>query len=190
MNTPWAGRLEAVGRAQERYLWFLLFAGVFYAALGARVDEAGAMPLPFVGIELASAIVWATGPAVISFIVLVIHGTLRAAKTAEMKLEKVDRAIPFEAYDKAPNAIDLAVYTSEGVPAWLQQVLFLSYPFYLGVFVLEAGLLLGAYWTGRPPGVWWLVGAVASTALWGAATVTTLWLFWARLKRVFRRPEA
>ncbi|MDP2953662.1 MAG: hypothetical protein Q8O76_10140, partial [Chloroflexota bacterium] len=174
MSTPWAGRLEAVGKAQERYLWFLLFAGVFYAAVGVKVDETVVMPLPFVGVELKSAIVWATGPAVISFIILVIHGTLRAAKTAEENLEKVDAGIPFEAYDKAPNAIDLAVYTSHGMPGWLQDALYVSYPLYLGVFALEAGVLLWAYWTTRPMGLWWLVGAAGSTMVWVAATATTL----------------
>lgn len=70
----WLSRLQALGSAQATYLWLLLVACLFYAAV--KVPS-GAAPqsqvkAPILDLEIDARVVAATGPVVISFLVLVI----------------------------------------------------------------------------------------------------------------------
>ena len=73
----WRERFRAVAKAQGRYLWLLLVAGIFYLALDTTISEvAGPLrqKLPFVGIEVDSKVVWASGSMVLGFIALAALG--------------------------------------------------------------------------------------------------------------------
>jgi len=86
-RNAWTARLGVVGRAQARYLWLLLVTGLFYLAVHSRIalGEPGTgdeLVIPLVNLTLSAVPVWASGPAVLSTLLLALHGTLRAYKTA------------------------------------------------------------------------------------------------------------
>lgn len=140
----WARRLESLGTAQSRYIWALIISGVFYVSLSpsALSDEAPTtVKAPLLDIELSSVAVWASGPAILSLLVLVILGSMRAANTAHRALTGGDKAAG-EALDTVPNAIDLAVYSTDSTHKVIRWIFGLTYPAILSVFVVEAHLLL------------------------------------------------
>jgi len=193
----WVGRMQAVGSAQARYLWFLLVLGIFYWALHAEVSDAASDPgntlsVPIVDLEISAPAVWASGPGVLSFVVLAVFGALRAYGRAERKLQlDTDLALSgsTEPFDLHPNAIDLAVYTSEKSPKWVAALLYFSYPLALTVFVAEAGWLLTdlALSSRYIPSKWAfvLIGAL----LWVPAVIQLGIFWWKRLKRAVRGPS-
>jgi len=133
-DEQWLARLQAVGKVQERYVWLLFLSCLFYGSLDSSVES---IEVPIVGLELLASTVRASGPAVISFIVLTFTGALRASGTAtrELGLKRVDcRA---EKLDLHPNSIDLAFYTSKRSARWLAAVTHFKYPvfFSLALFV-------------------------------------------------------
>jgi len=144
-RAAWIERLGIVGRAQARYLWLLLITGTFYLAVHVRVASP-AMPsdeliLPVVNLPLNAVPVWATGPIVLSILLLAIHGSLRAFKTAAAALG-VEGLGGGEEYDVAPNALDFVVYTTSESPACTRSILLFTYPLYLSIFCAEAWWLL------------------------------------------------
>ena len=145
-RVAWAKRLDVVGRAQARYLWLLLVAGLFYLALHVRVTngssaDAGELLVPLVDLELSALPVWASGPAVLSILLLAANGSLRAFKTAASALN-VERYGVGEEYDSAPNALDFVVYTTSASPRSARALLLFTYPLYLALFVAEAWWML------------------------------------------------
>ena len=87
LDPPLLERLQIMGKAQSRYLWILLITMIFYGALQERVSV-GTDPLkmPIVDVEISGSFVLGFGPALISFFVLAVTGTLRATRTARAKL--------------------------------------------------------------------------------------------------------
>jgi hypothetical protein len=128
-----------VGQAQARYLWILLLAGLFYWALHSNLQSGTlqskeGVRVPLLGLDLSGATLWASGPVVIFLLIVIIHGTLRAFRTAQEAL-KLD-CLPTgstEPYDLAPNAIDFTVYTPRKASSTLCALLLLAYPVYLSI---------------------------------------------------------
>ena len=181
-DPPWEKRLDAVGAAQSRYLWILLVAGVFYLSVGlAKSDEA--VPMPLLGLELSPTAVWASGPAVLSLLILVVIGSIRATGVARQALHVEDLGNDAEAFDAAPNAIDLAAYSTEKTPLEVQWLLGLSYPGYLSLFLLQAVWQLVILWRLAPDQPWVIAVATPSTLLTLWAGFMVLWFWRHRLPR-------
>jgi hypothetical protein len=143
-----------VGRAQARYLWLLLVAGLFYLALDSQLsgpaDGAGELVVPLVNLTLSAVPVWASGPAVLCILLLATHGSLRAYRTAAAAVG-VEAFGLGEEHDGSPNALDFVVYTTSESPRWARGLLLFTYPLYLGLFCVEAWWLWLALY--RRPGV-------------------------------------
>src|SRR5438093_10757133 len=87
IDRHWLERLPVMGKAQSRYLWILLITMIFYGALQERV---------YVDTDPLKIRLWmsrsvdpscsGSGPALISFFVLAVTGTMRATRTARAKL--------------------------------------------------------------------------------------------------------
>lgn len=184
VNNHWLDRLNALGRAQSRYLWVLLVACLFYAALrsalhGPQRQEQPTLQVPVVDLILDPMVVLASGSAVISLLVLIITGSLRAYSTARSNLGAGSGAdAKAERYDLHPNAIDLAVYTTIESPRWLAVAAYFVYPLLLAFALVEAvalgrDLVDGALRqvTGRS---WFLVLAIVlwAVAAWQVVAIT------------------
>ena len=145
LDAKWVGRLQAAGRAQARYLWILLIAGLFYAALFVRFTNPPTpvppLRVPFINLELSAPTLIASGPAIIAFLVVVVMGAIRAYSHAQDKLDITNVAGAAEPLDVHPNALDFAAYTTERTPKWLATILYFVYPTYLAAALLEAAWL-------------------------------------------------
>ena len=140
-QNEWRDRFRAVAKAQGRYLWLLLFTGVFYIALDRSVSQQ-AEPLrqqvPLIGVELSSHVVWASGSLVLGFIALATLGTFPALRHAYSEANPSGGSKhSFESLDTEPNAIDFAVYTLPGAPKWTRLAL-ATYPLFITIIVGEA----------------------------------------------------
>jgi hypothetical protein len=186
LHWQWLKRSEAIGRAQARYLWILLIAVVFYVALQARLqvlDGTTSLTVPLIDLELSAAVVLASGPPVLSFLVLVIIGALRAYSTAREKLGLSQGADwTGEEVDIHPNAIDFALYTTPRSPKLISTVAFFSYPGFLLVALAVAAWIIFHLVDGRPPG--WRMSVVMAAVLWLPATWLVLALCYRRLRRL------
>jgi hypothetical protein len=116
MNEPdrhWLERANAVGATQARYLWALLILILFYAALQVENASGGSasVRVPIVGLELSRIVVLASGPGVLSLIVLAIVGSMRALRRGR---EQALKSHTGEEFDLHPNVIDLAFYAPPG----------------------------------------------------------------------------
>jgi hypothetical protein len=185
----WPRRLEVVGRAQARYLWILLIAGVFFLAVHFQVIRAAqpeeqVVTVPFVDLQLSSLPIWGVGPAVIFFVLAVLMGSLRAYRTASDVLE-ISQLGKGEAYDVNPNALDFLVYTTPESSSWLKRWLLFTYPFVVTLFWVEAVWLAIEIW--RSDIVLHLEWLYLATA--GLLAVPASWriaAYWARnAKRAF-----
>src|SRR4029453_5150001 len=95
-----------MGKAQSRYLWILLITMIFYGALQERVSvDTDPLKMPIVDVEISGPFVLGFGPALISFFVLAVTGTLRATRPARAKLN-LGRG----------DWRDLAFFPTRGVP--------------------------------------------------------------------------
>ena len=56
-----------------------------------------------------------------------------------------------EPYDRNPNALDFAAYTTRNSARWLRQLLLLKYPLVLTVFLFEAEWMLIQVWRSDQP---------------------------------------
>jgi hypothetical protein len=173
-DPQWLSRLQTVGKAQGRYLWILLVVMIFYAALHARVaseTDVKPMKVPVVDLELSSGFVLAFGPALISFLVLIVLGTARAYRWARQKLSLGGSGDwSGEEFDTSPNAIDLAFYTTPRtletvVGKAIVTVVHFVYPTFL------AGALGEAAWLAKS-----LVGDCAPGGLVAVAVAALLWI--------------
>ena len=79
LDRHWLERLQVMGKTQSRYLWILLITMIFYGALQERVYvDTDPLKMPIVDVEISGSFVLGFGPALISFFVLAITGTMRA----------------------------------------------------------------------------------------------------------------
>lgn len=179
----WIRRLEAVSRAQARYLWLLLIAGVFYAALHARGVNSHPVKVPVVDLELDAGTVLASGGPIMAFLVLVMMGAIRAWTNALMHISGASSAKDAEKLDTHPNAIDLAVYTTKDSPALLRKLLYFAYPLFLITALIES-LMLGysSLRTLSASGQALLIAAQALT--WIPATILVLIMWATRFKHL------
>ena len=82
LDPHWLERLRGMGKAQSRYLWILLITMIFYGALQERVSvDTDPLKMPIVDVEISGPFVLGFGPALISFFVLAVTGTMRATRT-------------------------------------------------------------------------------------------------------------
>jgi len=143
----WLARLQALGKLQARYLWLLVVASVFYFGLssGTLRPTNGDVKVPVLDLELGVASILAGGPVVLSFLVLVVIGALKAYRRASEQLG-IDPADPrAEATDAEPNFLDMAFYSmgsTRPVLRHIPHVVQLKYPVFLSAVLLQAGNLL------------------------------------------------
>ena len=184
----WLRRLEATGRAQARYLWLVLLAGLFYAALYARSPSGQMIKVPVVDFELDTLTVLASGGPIIAFLVLVVMGAIRAWTHA---LEQI-RGRPArdaEQLDTYPNAIDLAVYTTEHSPRLIRELTYFAYPLFLTAALIESTSLARWVWrTQSVPGRGWFISFQLLTWLPAALLVIGMWI--RRFKQIGTRGSA
>jgi len=189
----WVERLHAVGKAQERYLWILVVLAIFYGALHVRLTSPGAeadtpLTIPFIGLELEASVVRASGPFLLSFVLLAFFGALRAFGRASKVLGLNSPVVPpgsLEGLDIYPNALELAVYTTSDTPKKLRQFLYLTYPILMLAILLEAAWIGVAVVRTTPPpsGPGWFV--LAAVPLWIGAAYQVAWLhFIGRLRKL------
>ncbi len=181
-DSHWVERFHAIGRAQARYLWVLLLACLFYGAL-VKSDTGGgaALEVPVLGLKLDSGWVLASAGPVISFLLLVILGALRASSNviAELKLGAGNYSA--ERLDAHPNAIDLAVYTTKKSPRLVAAVAYFAYPLFLSGALFEAAwLTLSKGASGPHPRILMAV----STVLWLPAFLQLVAMWWARARNL------
>lgn len=180
----WLRRIEATGRAQARYLWLVLVVGIFYAALRIPGVDSEQIIVPIVGLKLDAPTVLATGGPILAFLVLAVMGAIRAWTHALEQYRGTSPAKDAEQLDTHPNALDLAMYTTDKSPAIMRHLLSFVYPVFLTAFLGESGLLGWWVWSshavvGRDVllGVWAL--------LWFPAAVLVLAMWWTRIKQLF-----
>ncbi len=192
MNSPdprWLERLQVVGKAQARYLWVLLVTMIFYAALQQRAragtDETS-LKVPIVDLEVSGAVVLGFGPALISFLVLVILGTMRAYTRARQQLGLGHADWSGEELDTSPNAMDFAFYTTRASPKVIAAVLHFPYTAFLLAGLVEAAWIAKRMVDTCAPARWMFLGAgavfwlpavwlVAGLAYRRVRDVPTLW---------------
>ena len=183
----WLRRLEATGKAQARYLWLLLLTGLFFGALRVRAAGHQTITVPVVDLDLNAPTVLAAGGPILAFLVLAVMGAIRAWTTA---VEQIRGRPPrdTEPLDVYPNALDLALYTTDQSPALLRNVLYFAYPLYLAAALVESAWLqdwlLGA--TGVPGRTAFLV---VGCATWFIGVVQVLRMWGVRIKKVASRKK-
>jgi hypothetical protein len=137
----WKDRFQSVGRAQARYLYILLIAGVFFLVLHLNImtkDDAAVaeQEVPLVGAIVSRVMVWATAPIVLGFTLLGALGTFRAIDVARNKLgPSAKGGEGFERLDVNPTVIDFIVYTKSTCVGWLG---LLTYPVFLLAIYVES----------------------------------------------------
>jgi hypothetical protein len=185
----WIRRLEAVGKAQARYLWLLLIAALFYAALYARNPTSSIITVPVVDLHLDTLTVEASGGPIIAFLVLVIMGAIRAWTHALEQIRGGKPARDAEQLDTSPNAIDLAVYTTESSPSIIKKVIYFSYPLFLAAGLTESGILAIWLWqTQSVPGR--AVFLAFQLVTWIPAAILVVAMVVARVKQLPSRGSA
>ena len=136
---------------------------LFYAALQFRIvssPSTTALKVPIVDLELDAAVVLASGPAVLSFLVLVITGSMRALNRAIETL-----GCSGEELDIHPNAIDLAFYMTPQSPRIIVDTAYFVYMFVMLLGLGEAGWLWWHMVEGRAL-AWVYMFAAAGGLLW------------------------
>jgi hypothetical protein len=150
LHEAWRDRLHAVGRAQARYLWFLVIAGLFYWGLRSGSLQSSpdrGLSLPLVHLELDIGPVREAGAFVISFLAIVVMGAFRAFQTASdtLQIAPIDDARG-EATDLDPNFLDLAFYSRPSSCLWIRRLVHFKYPVFISLALAEATFLLVDLW--------------------------------------------
>jgi uncharacterized membrane protein YhaH (DUF805 family) len=187
LDGHWLERLQVMGKVQARYLWILLITMILYGALQERVYvDRDPLKVPIVDLEISGSFVLGFGPALISFFVLAITGTMRATRTARAKLNLGRGDWSGEELDRSPNALDLAFYTTRKSPKPIAVVAHFSYVAFLALGLAEAAWLAKQLWDAEAP-AWCLfvvlgavlglpaVGFVGDEFLRRVRDVPTLW---------------
>lgn len=187
LDRRWLERLQVMGKVQSRYLWILLITMIFFGALQERVYvDTDPLKTPVLDIEISGPFVLGFGPALISFFVLAITGTMRATRTARAKLNLGRGDWSGEELDTSPNALDLAFYTTPQSPKPIAVVTHFSYVAFLALGLYEAAWIAKRLWDAEAPtwglfvvlgAVLWLpaVGFVGYEFLRRVRDVPTLW---------------
>ena len=185
----WIGRLEATGKAQSRFLWLMLIASVFFAALRVRTPQAAPIVVPVINLELDARTVLAAGGPILAFLVLTVLGAIRAWTRAVDEIRGTSTVIPVEALDSHPNAIDLAFYTTKRSPILVRKLLYFVYPTFVTGAIVEAAWLGSWVWQTRslPGRVLFLSLLVV---LWTPAALIVLTMWRDRMLRVWRERRA
>jgi hypothetical protein len=143
----WRDRFRAVAQAQGRYLYVLLIAGLFFAALAESsgwsfCTATGEQDLSLLGIKLHTRTLLAAGAPVLAFLILAALGTFPALSYSFQRASKgiVDER-PFERLDSIPTAIDFVVYQPPATGKRLRLGL-LAYPTCLWLAYAEALVFL------------------------------------------------
>lgn len=186
----WIERAQALGRAQARSLWLLLVATIFFLAVGSGVSVSPDDPtvrVPLLGVEARALVVWASGPFVLSFLVSVMMGALRARDIAIKKAGgDTETAGANEQWDLNPNPLDLAKYARKETPLLLRRLSLLGYPAFLTLVMIEVGWLAagltGSYST-LPSAAKWLLWA--STPFVLIALWQVLWYWFKTVGKAF-----
>ena len=173
-DPDWLARLHALGRMQARYLWFLVISSLFYLGLSSGTLQAteGKVKAPIVNLELDVAPILAAGPAILSFLVLVVMGALRAYRRAGEHLGLGPSDQRGEATDTEPNFLDLAFYSTGSkrpILRHVEHIVLFKYPVFLSLVLVQAGYLW-RYWTLSVLGVLgvllWLIAWWQVALLW------------------------
>lgn len=140
---------------------------------------------PIVDLEISGLFVLGFGPALISFFVLAITGTMRATHTARAKLNLGRGDWSGEELDTSPNALALAFYTTRRSPKLVATLTHFSYVAFLALGLYEAAWIAKQLWDAQAPtsyllilgAVLWLpaVGFVVYEFLRRVQDVPTLW---------------
>jgi len=185
LDPRWLERLQVVGKAQARYLWILLVIMIFYAALqqrvSARADEAS-LKVPIVDLEISATLVLGVGPVLISFLALVILGTMRAYKKAREQLGLGRADWSGEELDTSPNAMDFAFYTTRASPKPIATVLHFPYTLFLLAGLVEAAWIAKRMVDACAPARWIFLGVGA--VFWLPAAWLVAGLVYRRVREV------
>ncbi len=185
----WIRRLEATGKAQARYLWFLLIAQIFYLALHSRGTGHQEISVPIVDLKLDGVAVLASGAPIIAFLVLAVVGAIRAWTHAVEQVAGKSPVRDAEHLDAHPNAIDLAMYTTKESPAIVRGLLYFVYPSFLTVALVEAAWLGAWLWSDRVvPSRALLLPALVVTGLPATFLVLAMWV--KRVKQLWKGSRA
>ena len=184
----WLRRIDATGSAQARYLWLLLVLGLFFAALAVRGSTDQNITVPVVDLELNASLVLAAGAPVLAFLVLAAMGAIRAWTHALEQFRGAKPGTDAEQLDTSPNALDLAMYTTEDSPRPVRILLSFVYPTYLSAVLVESAWLWAWVWrtsdvAGRS--AFLISGAVA----WLPATLLVLAMWLKRIKQIPEHPR-
>jgi hypothetical protein len=149
-------------------LWILLLTGLFFffLTLEGVPTPTATFRVPLINLEVPKLLVWASGPAILCFLVLMLMGALRAHTTSQTTLGIGGKA-DAEAADLHPNALDFAFYTtadSKDLVKWFFGCFSPYFLFPVAVLVLAAfmGWLLYSEASG---GLRWVFVAVG-LVLW------------------------
>jgi uncharacterized membrane protein (DUF485 family) len=165
LDRHWLERLQVMGKVQSRYLWILLITMIFYGALQERVYvDTDPLKMPIVDVEISGSFVLGFGPALISFFVLAITGTMRATRTARAQLNLGRGDWSGEELDTSPNALDLAFYTTRESPKPTAVVTHFSYVAFLALGLYEAAWLAKRLADAEAPT--WSLFVVLGAVLW------------------------
>ncbi len=129
----WRPRLVALANARTRYFYVLGAAGVIYFAL--RTDLASIAELS--GFTVPAAVILATGPLVIAFLIQAVTGAMIAIENAAWRMAVVEE-VELERQHTSPSAIDMAFYTTGQSTSLARAARQLVYPIYLSVFFFES----------------------------------------------------
>jgi hypothetical protein len=183
LDRRWLERLQVMGKVQSRYIWILLITMIFYGALRERVYiDTDPLKMPIVDIEISGSFVLGCGPALISFFVLAIAGTMRATRTARAKLNLGRGDRNGEELDTSPNALDLAFYTTPQSPKPIAVVTHFSYVAFLALGLYEAAWIAKQLWDAEAPT--WCLFVVLGAVLWLPAVGLVGYEFLRRLRDV------
>ena len=179
----WLRRLDATGKVQARYLWLTLIAGLFFAALRLGAADSQTITVPVVDVEIDALSVQASGGPILAFLVLATLGAIRAWTHALEQFRGASPAEDAEQLDISPNALDLAIYTTDKSPSIVRRILYFIYPTYLVAALVESGWLL--VWTCTAPVVPARYGFMAAGAItWVPATILVLAMVMRRVRQV------
>lgn len=174
-------RLQAVGRAQSRYLLLLLFGSGY--TLAAHLTGGAQVEVPFLGLKVDRALVEAFAVSVLIILALAFVGTAEAADSAYEQVAKALGKKPADLamhlIDEHPNMLDFLSFATlvEGKPRRpFTRLGLLLYPLPLAFALVWAAAL---WWIGvcarpwHPP--WLLAVHIVNAAILILAVVRVTW---------------
>jgi len=144
----WLDRYQAIGKAQSRYMYLLAVLLVFFGLLMAQESSTAffdttPMKIPIIGLDVYPEPILAAGPILLGTVALALLGSLSAAIAPLARLDEISaRKLSHESYDKTPNIIDMAVYSTTETGKFTKAAIWLSYPTFISLSVAEAIVLI------------------------------------------------